>query len=56
VQKRSNLFSTEPLLSIHAKRNVYRSLLALVASATPNELARDVRYLAVENQILRSKM
>jgi putative transposase len=37
-------------------RNVYRSLLLLLAGATQKELARHVRYLKVENQILRSKL
>jgi putative transposase len=36
-------------------RNVYRSLLLLVG-ATQKELARYVRYLQVENRILRSKL
>ncbi|MEQ8789446.1 MAG: integrase core domain-containing protein [Pirellulaceae bacterium] len=37
-------------------RNIYRSLLLLLAGATQKELARHVRYLKVENQILRSKL
>jgi putative transposase len=37
-------------------RNVYRSLLLIIAGATQKELARQVRYLKVENQILRSKL
>ncbi len=37
-------------------RNIYRSLLMVLAGATQKELARDVRYLKVENQILRSKL
>ncbi|QDU76833.1 Integrase core domain protein [Bremerella volcania] len=37
-------------------RNVYQSLLLLIAGATQQELARQVRYLKVENEILRSKL
>jgi len=37
-------------------RNIYRSLLLLLVGATQKELARHVRYLKVENQILRSKL
>ncbi|MEX2188369.1 MAG: hypothetical protein WD875_16295 [Pirellulales bacterium] len=37
-------------------RNIYRSLLLIIAGATQKELARQVRYLKVENDILRSKL
>ena len=37
-------------------RNVYRKLLLLIAGATQKELARQVQYLKIENQILRSKL
>jgi hypothetical protein len=37
-------------------RNIYRSLLLIIAGATQKELARQVRNLKVENQILRSKL
>jgi len=37
-------------------RNINRSLLLLIAGATQKELARQVRYLKIENQILRSKL
>lgn len=37
-------------------RNIYRSLLLIIAGATQKELARQVKYLKVENQILRSKL
>ena len=37
-------------------RNVYQSLLLLIAGATQKELAEHVRYLKVENEILRSKL
>ena len=36
--------------------NIYRSLLLLLAGATQKELARHVRYLTVENQLLRSRL
>src|SRR5687767_1696459 len=37
-------------------RNVYNSLLLVIAGATQKELARQVSYLKVENKILRSKL
>ena len=37
-------------------QNIYRSLLMVLAGATQKELARHVRYLKVENQILRSEL
>jgi len=37
-------------------RNIYRSLLLLIAGATQKELARQVRYLKLENEILRGKL
>ena len=35
---------------------VFQSLMFLLASATKQELTRQVAYLKVENQILRSKL
>ncbi|MBC7854634.1 MAG: transposase [Pirellulaceae bacterium] len=35
--------------------NIYQSLLLLIAGATQKELARQLKYLKVENQILRSR-
>lgn len=37
-------------------KNLFQPLLLLIAGATQNELARQVRYLKVENEILRSKL
>ena len=37
-------------------KNIYQSLLLLIAGSTQQELARHVRYLKVENEILRSKL
>lgn len=37
-------------------RNVYNSLILLIAGATQKELARQVSYLKAENQILRSRL
>ncbi len=37
-------------------RNLYHSLLLMIATSTQKELARHVRFLKVENQILRSKL
>ncbi len=36
--------------------SVFQSLLLVIAGATQKELARQVQYLKVENQILRSRM
>lgn len=35
---------------------IFQSILYVIASATHKELARQVRYLKVENQILREKL
>ena len=35
---------------------IFQSILYVIASATHRELARQVRYLKVENQILRDKL
>ena len=37
-------------------RNIYTKLLLLIAGATQKELARQVQYLRIENQILRTKL
>ncbi|MBX3452827.1 MAG: hypothetical protein KF777_25040, partial [Planctomycetaceae bacterium] len=37
-------------------KNLYHRLLLLIAGATHQELARHVRFLKTENQILRSKL
>ena len=37
-------------------KNIYRSLFLLLVGATQKELARQVRYLTVENQMLRSRL
>jgi putative transposase len=36
--------------------SIFRSLLLVIVGATQKELARQVRYLKVENEILRSKL
>lgn len=51
--------SSSPRISVHELamfRKTYQSLLVLIATATHRELARQVRYLKVENEILRSKL
>ena len=35
---------------------IFRSLLLVIAGATQRELARQIRYLKVENEVLRSKL
>jgi putative transposase len=37
-------------------KNIFQSLLLVIASATHKELARQVKYLKVENEVLRSKL
>lgn len=36
--------------------NIYRSLLLVIAGSTQKELARQIKYLKVENEILRSRL
>ena len=36
--------------------NLFQSLLLVIAGASQKELARQVKYLMVENEILRSKL
>ena len=36
--------------------NIFQSLLLVIAGATQKELARQLKFLKVENQILRSKL
>ena len=35
---------------------LFQSLLLLIATASKNELARQIKYLKVENEVLRSKL
>ena len=37
-------------------RNIYTSLMLVIAGSTSKELARQVSYLKAENQILRSRL
>ena len=37
-------------------KNLYHRLLLLIAGSTQKELAAQIRYLKVENQVLRSKL
>ena len=37
-------------------RNLYHRLLLIIAGSTQKELAAQIRYLKVENEILRSKL
>jgi putative transposase len=53
ISWRDNELSNQGAIAV---RNIYRSLLLLIAGATQKELARQVRYLKVENEILRSKL
>src|SRR5512147_2748507 len=46
----------QPYLQSNSMTNVFQSLLLVIAGATEKELARQVKYLKVENEILRSKL
>ena len=37
-------------------KNLYHSLLLLIAGSTQKELASQIRYLKIENEVLRSKL
>ena len=37
-------------------KNLYHGLLLLIAGSTQKELAAQIRYLKVENEVLRSKL
>jgi putative transposase len=43
-------------LARFAAMSLFRSLLLVIAGSTQRELARQVRYLKVENEILRSEL
>ena len=36
--------------------NIFQSLLLLIAQLSTHQLARQIKYLKVENEILRSKL
>ena len=50
------LLGNSRLFSMASFRNVYTSLLLVMAGSTDRELARQVNYLKAENQILRSRL
>lgn len=37
-------------------KNIYQTLLLVIAGATQKELARQIKYLKMENEILRSRL
>jgi hypothetical protein len=37
-------------------KNIYRSLFLLLVGATQKEMARQIRYLKVENELLRARL
>jgi putative transposase len=52
-----SLFSIHPsFASPTSMASIFRSLLFAIAGATQRELARQVRYLKVENEVLRGKL
>ncbi|QDV62436.1 hypothetical protein [Crateriforma conspicua] len=44
------------IIAMASFRNVYTSLMLVIAKSTDKELARQVSYLKAENQILRSRL
>ncbi len=44
------------LFSMASFRNIYTSLMLVIAGSTQKELARQVSYLKAENQILLSRL
>ena len=42
--------------AFYRDENLYHSLLLLIAGSTQKELASQIRYLKIENEILRSKL
>ncbi|WP_145091751.1 hypothetical protein [Anatilimnocola aggregata] len=56
VQKRMHSHHSLRQIQCNSMTNVFQSLLLVIAGATQKELARQVKYLKVENQILRSKL
>jgi hypothetical protein len=56
VQKVHCRLGNPRLTHFTAMKNLYHSLLLLIAGSTQKELASQIKYLKVENQILRSKL
>ncbi|QDU28877.1 hypothetical protein ETAA8_39830 [Anatilimnocola aggregata] len=56
VQKRTHTHHSLRQIQCNSMPNFFQSLLLVIAGATENELARQVKYLKVENQILRSRL
>ena len=50
------IFQENQLFSMASFRNIYTSLMLVIAGSTQKELARQVSYLKAENQILRSRL
>jgi putative transposase len=56
VRSANVLLGNSRLFIMASFRNVYTSLLLVIAGSTDRELARQVNYLKAENQILRSRL
>lgn len=56
VCKKHVLFHFNDGLSHYSMKHLYLRLLVLIAGSTRHELAAQIRYLKIENQILRSKL
>jgi putative transposase len=56
VQKRMHFHLSLRQIHCNSMKNIFQSLLLVIADATQKELARQVKYLKVENQILRARL
>jgi hypothetical protein len=56
VQKRMHTHLSLRQIQCNSMTNIFQSLLLVIAGATQKELARQVKYLKVENQILRARL
>lgn len=55
-KKEVNIRDSNVLSIFIAMKNLYHRLLLLIAGSTQKELASQIRYLQIENEILRSKL
>ena len=56
VRSDRNFPRENSIIAMASFRNVYTSLMLVIAKSTDKELARQVSYLKAENQILRSRL
>ncbi|QDU28926.1 hypothetical protein ETAA8_40320 [Anatilimnocola aggregata] len=56
VQKRTHSHHSLRQTQCNSKPNIFQSLQLVIAGVAQKELARQVKYPKVDNQILRSKL